>query len=255
MKSLPLWRRPYLADRVLDIGAGHNPFRGVTHVLERHIVESRERGHNQLAVPRSARLAVGDAEALPFGRRTFDFVYASHVLEHVRQPALACREIMRVGAAGYIETPSPFLEQGLSLVSNEPPGDWFHRWFVFVSNKTLTFEPKTTESIHEFCTCSDGRFMSELYKSLDFVEAQHCFRKSAKTTTMYWKRSFRFEIRNRTMNCEQSTAVCRFQGMRQAVLSNCHDLLRARRVLRLAADFPLCAEVFRKYGHRTLLLR
>ena len=44
MKELPLVRRPYFANRILDIGGGHNPFRGVTHVLDMDIVFGRERG-------------------------------------------------------------------------------------------------------------------------------------------------------------------------------------------------------------------
>jgi hypothetical protein len=47
MKRLPFWKRPYGARRVLDIGSGHNPIHGVTHLLEIDLQEGRERGGQQ----------------------------------------------------------------------------------------------------------------------------------------------------------------------------------------------------------------
>ena len=68
---------------------------------------------------------------------------ASHVLEHTTDPARACNELMRVAHAGYIETPSPFYEQGYNYPN--PKRGWpFHNWYVWLKNDdTLVFEPKT----------------------------------------------------------------------------------------------------------------
>jgi SAM-dependent methyltransferase len=159
MKRLPWWKKPYFAHRVLEIGPGHNPFEGVTHVLERDVTDGRERGGNPLIVPTAAKLIVGEATVLPFAAASFDYVYASHVLEHVEDPASACAEIMRVAKAGYIETPSPFLEQGLALRDETSPEHWFHRWFVFSpSPGLLVFEPKSVEDVRRFCSCSDSSY-------------------------------------------------------------------------------------------------
>jgi SAM-dependent methyltransferase len=255
MKQLPWWRRPYVAKRVLEIGPGHNPFVGVTHLLERYVSEGRERGGNALLVPKSARLIIGEATVLPFAKRAFDFVYASHVLEHVEDPEQACREIMRVGAAGYIETPSPFLEQGLALGDKSSPEHWFHRWFVFSpGGNQLVFEPKSVDEVARFCTCRDGQFLCEFYAAVDFREAQHCFRRTAKTTIFYWKSSFQVEVRDRMMDCQKDERPCRFAGMRRALVSNCNDLLRARRIRRLLQRFPKSLEVIRKFGMGTLMV-
>ena len=255
MKRLPFWERPYFARRILDIGAGHNPFKGVTHVLEIDPSQGRQRGGNKLLVPKSAKLIVGDVTALPFQSGVFDYVYASHVLEHVDDPTRACREIMRVGRAGYIEMPSPFLEQGLALRGQEPSENWFHKWFVFSSDvDVLVFEPKTSETVSQFCSCPDGQFMKEFYANVDFGQAQHCFRRKAKTTIFYWRSCFTLEVRKGTVDCQQDGQPCRFKGMRCALLANCNDLLRASRVLRLRARYPECRKVFRKYRHSTLLI-
>jgi hypothetical protein len=255
MKRLPVWRRPYFAGRILDIGAGHNPFQGVTHVIEIDPRHGRQRGGNQLVVPESAKLIVSDVTALPLQSGSFDYVYASHVLEHVESPELACREIMRIGRAGYIETPSPFLEQGLALRGQEPPENWYHKWFVFsLDSGPLAFEPKTPETVLQFCSCADGQFMRDFYEAVEFGESQHCFRRKAKTTIYYWQSSFQVEVRERTVDCQRDGQVCRFRGMRTALLANCNDLLRAPRLLRLRRVFPGCKGVFRKYGHRTVFV-
>ena len=256
MKRLPWWRRPYFSRRVLEIGPGHNPFAGVTHLLERNIADGRERGGHALVVPTAAKLILGEATVLPFAADSFDFVYASHILEHVESPEAACREIMRVGKAGYIETPSPFLEQGLALRDETCPDHWFHRWFVFSpSPGLLAFEPKSVEEVGRFCSCADGQFLREFYDSLDFRQAQHFFRRASKTTVFYWKTSFAVEARDHLVDCRQEGKPCRFTGMRQALVANCNDLLRAGRVRRLPREFPKSLEVFRKYGLSTLFVR
>lgn len=255
MKRLPWWRRPYLSKRVLEIGPGHNPFSGVTHLLERDVSEGRERGGNALIVPTSAKLIVGEATYLPFAKGAFDFVYASHVLEHVEDPGQACQEIMRVGRGGYIETPSPFLEQGLALGDESSPTHWFHRWFVFSpSPGWLAFEPKSPREVMRFCSCRDGQFLREFYASVDFRRAQHFFRRTSKTTIFYWNAAFQVDIRKQMVDCQQNGRACRFLHMRRALIANCNDLLRASRVRRLPQQFPKSQDVFRKYGQYSLLV-
>ncbi len=255
MKQLPFWRRPYFARRILDVGPGHNPFRGVTHVLEIDVIQGRERGFNKLVVPDSATLTLGSVEDLPFSDKSFDFVYASHVLEHVASPERACRELMRIGCAGYIETPGPLLEQGLALKGLSPQDYEVHKWFVFTPEKgLLVFEPKTPESVNRFCSCRDGRFIKEFYEAVDFHQAEPLLRRKAKTTMFYWRTPFRVEIRGAVEHCLAGSFGCRYVHLRKALIANCNDLLRAPRLLRFKKTFPASPLVFRKYGHRTLFV-
>lgn len=55
---------------------------------------------------------VADAHQLPFSHETFDLVYMSCVLEHVRDAAVVVRECYRVlGSGGYVYSTTPFLSR------------------------------------------------------------------------------------------------------------------------------------------------
>ena len=54
---------------------------------------------------------LGFVEDLPFRDHAFDFVIASHVLEHSARPERFLAELQRVARAGYIETPDAFMER------------------------------------------------------------------------------------------------------------------------------------------------
>lgn len=110
--------------RVLDVGSGHRPHEDATHLVDLLPEDDSERGKpiQQLGLP----LVLATVESLPFKDKTFDYVYASHVLEHTRDPEAACKELMRIARAGYIETPSPFFEQGYNY-PNAERGWSFHR--------------------------------------------------------------------------------------------------------------------------------
>ena len=90
--------------RVLDIGSGGDPFPYATVLTDRFVDNSPSR--RERLVTMNMPFVVSDAQELPFCDKTFDFVYCAHVLECVKDPLAVCREIMRVGRRGYIETPT-----------------------------------------------------------------------------------------------------------------------------------------------------
>lgn len=91
-------------ERVLDIGSGGYPFPQATVIVDKFLEKSPSR-HERL-VTQDKPLVVSDISHLAFYDKAFDFVYCSHVLEVVDDPLKACKEIMRVGKRGYIETPT-----------------------------------------------------------------------------------------------------------------------------------------------------
>lgn len=93
---------------VLDVGSGGNPYPRANVLLDAY-EETFERYHAGLV--RDRPMVFGLAEKMPFKDKAFDFVIASHVLEHTADPDAFLKELMRVGKAGYIETPDAFFER------------------------------------------------------------------------------------------------------------------------------------------------
>ncbi len=98
-------------DLVLEVGSGGNPYFR-SNVLCDAYRETSERHFEPLIHDRPTVLAF--AEDLPFRNDSFDFVIASHVLEHSERPDRFLSEIQRVGKAGYIEVPDAFFERILT---------------------------------------------------------------------------------------------------------------------------------------------
>lgn len=93
---------------VLEVGSGGNPYARANVLLDAYEV-TRERHWVPLKVDRP--LVLGFVERLPFKDNAFDFVIASHVLEHSAQPEKFISELQRVAKAGYIEVPDAFMER------------------------------------------------------------------------------------------------------------------------------------------------
>ncbi len=188
------WGKPSMR-RVLDVGSGHRPHEDATHLVDLLPEDDSERGKpiRQLGLP----LLLATVEALPFKDKAFDYVYASHVLEHTQDPAMACKELMRIARAGYIETPSPFYEQGYNFPHAER-GWSFHRWFVYLGDgDTLTFEPKTAHTIDHFCDCRHGQFVRRIYQSMKDLNRLHgVLPRECSYTVLHWKDRFPFAVKH-----------------------------------------------------------
>lgn len=93
---------------VLEVGSGGNPYARANVLLDAYEV-TRERHWAPLVADRPTVL--GLVENLPFRDGAFDFVIASHVLEHSSDPERFLNELQRVAKAGYIEVPDAFMER------------------------------------------------------------------------------------------------------------------------------------------------
>lgn len=95
-------------DLVLDVGAGGNPYPRSDVLMDR-LSGAEHRCGESMLIDRST--VFGDASRMPFKDKAFDFVIASHILEHMADPETFIKELQRVGKAGYIETPNALFER------------------------------------------------------------------------------------------------------------------------------------------------
>ena len=116
---------------VLDVGSGHHPFPLATILVDAHTEPTVHR--RAPLVTDNKPLVIADIHHLPFKDKSMDFVYCSHVLEHVDDPERSCREIVRVGKRGYVETPN-FMKDVLFSWA-----EGMHKWYTVAINDELHF--------------------------------------------------------------------------------------------------------------------
>lgn len=133
--------------RILDVGGWHAPCNYATHLVDIMPLETLKRsagyGDCELRVtPETYHRLDICADPLPFPDRSFDFVVCRHTLEDLRDPIAVCREMNRVGRAGYIETPSRVYESTKGVERPWWCGHYHHRWLVEVSGSRVSFQFK-----------------------------------------------------------------------------------------------------------------
>lgn len=190
MKRLPIHRRPYFAKRVLEIGGGHDPYAGVTHAVDKFPDHDGQRA-GALKLSRGVRFFQGDVESLPFDSTVkFDFVYLSHVLEHVTSPERAVSELLRVARRGYIETPSPLREQIAALFPYDPND--FHLHFIWKSTRpgnAIAYIPKNQKTLGEFGNHPRAQMAKRLFELSRARDAnlEAMLPREAKTTCVFFR--------------------------------------------------------------------
>jgi len=150
-------------DLVLEVGSGDKPYARSDILLDKALKDSSEReAGKKLVIDRP--LVIAGVETMPFADKSFDYIIASHVLEHANNPAKFLDELARVGKRGFIETPLPLRER----VFNWP----FHHWYVMLKGKQLVLIRKTakskklysglTENLRQSLGSCDGRGLFNL---------------------------------------------------------------------------------------------
>lgn len=175
--KLPVSKR----DIVLDVGGGDLPYPRANVVLDKYFDNFQRIGNIRLDRP----LIIGDAEKMPFKDKAFDFIIASQILEHMDNPALFLEELMRIGKAGYIETPNILFETLVPFV--------YHRLYIHLKDNKL-FIKKKIKSWKGDPILFDC--ISEGYGKIK--NCQILFRKYPQAFYMryYWKNKIDYEIIN-----------------------------------------------------------
>jgi ubiquinone/menaquinone biosynthesis C-methylase UbiE len=135
-------------DRVLEIGSGNRPRKRADVLCDKYLDDNVHRGVTADIVLDKRPFVVADGRALPFKDKSFDFVFTSHILEHVDDPYAFVAELARVARGGYIETPS---ELGEKIFGWD-----FHQWIVRAEGDTLVMRRRTDPSLF-------GSYFHDLY--------------------------------------------------------------------------------------------
>ena len=120
---------------------------------------------------------------LPFEDNQFDFVYASHVIEHVEDVSHFIKELQRISKLGYIELPS-MLEDNIILSENNIKD---HKWFFqFDDVRNILLAEKKKQLIEPFITL--GVLFGSLRKNF----------RSSLVLELWWENEINYEFKNFT---------------------------------------------------------
>ena len=183
---------------VLDIGCGYEPNK-YSNVLADKIDFSKR-------YPDKKFVKIQD-KILPFKDKEFDFVIASHVIEHVEDMEFFLKELERISYKGYIELPTR-LEDNL-VFENRNDHIWF---FIF-------------DDINQKLVCSKRKQLLDplitvaLAKKFDNV-----FRESL-VLELFWESKINYEI-NDNIRLEQIKKTSAFTLFRKYVSKKIRLLFR-----------------------------
>jgi SAM-dependent methyltransferase len=170
---------------VLDVGSGNSPYPRSDILLDRLQGDAHRCGQ-ALIIDRS--LVLGDALRMPFKDKAFDFVVASHILEHMKDPDQFLSELSRVAKAGYIETPNSIGEE---LV----PMNIHCLEVMNIDNKLVIRKKSSTEDV-SFLGGLQIHLRNSAWSKL-FHHSPDLFH-----TRYFWKDRIDYEILNPEVSCD-----------------------------------------------------
>jgi ubiquinone/menaquinone biosynthesis C-methylase UbiE len=189
-------------DKVLDIGSGNRPLHLATHLADIAIEDNH---HGRAGVPfkyiDNKPVYECNIEALPFKDKEFDFVYCSHVMEHVTEPKKACKELMRVAKRGYIETPAPHKDMWLNTAKIS-----HHQWEVESIDNKLIFTEFSQQRIEGLGSnilldmhCSPQTIREKAFSALIYLKSDLL------NTMLLWEDSFDCEVHK--LKCDDKSDI------------------------------------------------
>ena len=155
--------------KILDIGCGYTANKYSTHVADTqdfsYLYKNKKFTHIK-------------NKKLPFSDKEFNFVIASHVLEHVDNIEYFIKELERVANSGYIEVPTR-LEDNLVDV-NEKAHIW---WINFDDINNSLFITKRKQIIEPFLSVSTTQNLRKFFKD-------------SLVTEIFWENKINYLISN-----------------------------------------------------------
>ena len=141
---------------ILDIGCGYRANKNAKVIADIKNLSEFYKGKNFIKI---------NEKKLPFKDKEFDFVIASHVIEHVEDFEFFIKELERVSSKGYIELPTRL---GDNLVfENENDHIW---WFCYDDINNRLIASKKNQLIEPYITVSIAKLFEKIYRESLVIE-------------------------------------------------------------------------------------
>ena len=152
---------------ILDIGCGYTAHKNATVICDIQDLSKIYKEKNFVKLTNNI---------LPFKDKEFDFVIASHVIEHVKDVDFFIKELQRVSSKGYIELPT-ILEDNL-VFENKQDHIW-HMEFDDDENKLIV--SKKIQFLEPILTVSSSKKFLKYFRQSLVIE-------------LFWENSIEFNI-------------------------------------------------------------
>jgi len=142
--------------KILDIGCGYRAHKSASVIADIQDLSNFYENKNFIQITE---------KKLPFKDKEFDFVIASHVIEHVDDFEFFIKELERISSKGYIELPSRL---GDNLVfENKNDHIW---WFYFDDTANKLIVSKKNQLIDPFITVATAKLFEEIFRESLVIE-------------------------------------------------------------------------------------
>ena len=183
--------------KILDIGCGYSANEFATTICDVQDLASFYKDKNFVKL---------DGNVLPFKDNEFDFVIASHVIEHVKDVKTFINELSRISSKGYIELPT-ILEDNL-VFENKKDHIW-HMEFDDIDNK-LNISEKI-QYLEPVITVSTSKKFSKIFRQSLVLE-------------LYWEDNIEFNLIQKNKNNFQK--ISRLTLLRKFLSKHLRNILR-----------------------------
>jgi len=149
IKENPKWK-------ILDIGCGYRAHPNASVIADIQDLSNHYKDKNFIKI---------NEKKLPFKDKEFDFIIASHVIEHIEDFEFFIKELERISSKGYIELPSRL---GDNLVfENKSDHIW---WFFYDDVNSKLLVSKRNQILEPFITVSTAKLFEKIYRESLVIE-------------------------------------------------------------------------------------
>ena len=135
---------------VLDIGCGYRANENASVVADVQDFSDFYKNKNFIKI---------EEKSLPFKNKEFDFVIASHVIEHVDNFEFFIKELERISNKGYIELPSRLADN--LVFENKNDHIW---WFTYDDLNNQIIASKRNQLVDPFITVSMAKILEQKFR-------------------------------------------------------------------------------------------
>ena len=135
---------------VLDIGCGYRANENASVVADVQDLSDFYKNKNFIKI---------EEKRLPFKNKEFDFVIASHVIEHVDDFEFFIKELERISNKGYIELPSRLADN--LVFENKNDHIW---WFTYDDLNSQIIASKRNQLVGPFITVSMAKILEQKFR-------------------------------------------------------------------------------------------